>query len=49
MPPITEQLENFAKTRGAQELVAVRVPRLVALSKLEVGYGVPGIGTQKAI
>jgi hypothetical protein len=38
-----ERLENFAKARGAQELVAVRIPRSVR-KLVEFGSGVPGTG-----
>ena len=38
-----ERLENFAKARGAQELVAVRIPRPVR-KLVEFGSGVSGTG-----
>jgi CheY-like chemotaxis protein len=37
-----ERLENFAKARGTQELMDVRIPRLVGVRKLEAfGYSLP--------
>jgi CheY-like chemotaxis protein len=43
-----ERLENFAKARGADGLVDVRVPRLPGVSKSgESRYGVPGTRARK--
>jgi CheY-like chemotaxis protein len=43
-----ERLENFAKARGTHELVAVRIPRLVGVRKLETfGYSLPAAGALK--
>jgi hypothetical protein len=37
-----ERLENFAKARGAQELMDVRIPRRTGVGMLEaLGYGAP--------
>lgn len=43
-----ERLENFAKARGTQELLDVRVPRLAGARKSEAfGYIVPETGVRK--
>ncbi len=44
-----ERLENFAKARGAQELLDVRIPRLAGVhTSKALGYSVPGAGAREA-
>jgi hypothetical protein len=48
-PMWIERLENFARTRGVQKQVRVRIPRLAGIGRLsQLGYGPSGPEAKKA-